>query len=62
MIPTIASITNANASPPQNGSVTHHQDQSMIPINFSIINATPRSPRTPSPELLELDLLILNLC
>ena len=55
----IASITNANASPPQNGSVTHHQDQSMIPINFSTINATPRSPITPSFEPLdEFDLLI----
>ena len=53
-------MKSTNANPPQKGSVTHHQDQFMKPVNFSTTNATPRSPKTPIPELLdELDLLIV---
>ena len=56
----MVSMKSANANPPQKGSVTHHHDQFINPVNFSTTNATPRSPKTPIPELLdELDLLIV---
>ena len=49
----------ASANPPQNGSVTHHHDQSITPVSLSTTNATPNSPTTPIPLLLdELPLLI----
>ena len=48
-------IINTNAKPPQNGSVTHHQDQVITLHNFSITKATPRSPNTLIPELEELE-------
>jgi hypothetical protein len=48
-------IINTNAKPPQNGRVTHHQDQVITLHNFSITKATPRSPNTPIPELEEFE-------
>lgn len=45
--------------PPQNGAVTHHQDQLMTPQSFSVTNTTPSNPNTPMPPpLLELLLLM----
>src|ERR1700678_2047743 len=42
-------ITPTSAKPPQNGNVTHHQDQSITPQSFSVTNTTPRRPMTPIP-------------
>ena len=50
---------NTIATGPQNGSNTHHHDQSITPVNFSTMNTTPNSPVTPIPELLAVELLML---
>lgn len=42
-------------NPPQNGAVTHHQDQAMTPHSFRTTKATPSKPRTPMPLELEED-------
>lgn len=58
-------MTNSTITiPPQNGSVTHHQDQSITPISFSTTNTIPNAPKVPIPELLdelELELLMISL-
>ena len=44
-------INTAIAINPQNGEVTHHQDQSITLHNFKVINTTPSSDKTDMPEL-----------
>lgn len=56
---TTVSIPKIKAKPPQKGSVTHHQDQLIKPVNLRTTKATPKRPTTPIPELEELlELLI----
>lgn len=49
MRPAIANTNIKRERPPQNGAVTHHQDQLIIPPNFRPINKTPNKPKIPIP-------------
>ena len=54
-------ITKVNPMNPQNGDVTHHQDQLINPVSFSVTNTTPRAPMTPIPPREELELLDIKI-
>ncbi len=45
--------------PHQNGSVTHHHDQVITPVNLRATNVTPKSPKIPIPPELLLDSLTI---
>ena len=49
----------SKANPPQNGMVTYHQDQLITPTSFSTTKTIPNTDKTPIPELLELELLLI---
>lgn len=36
--------------PPHKGNVTHHQDHSITPTNFNIMNTIPTTEKTPIPD------------
>lgn len=55
-MPIIVKTTASIKRPPQNGSVTNHQDQLITPVNFRMTKTTPINPNTPTPpDELELD-------
>jgi len=55
----IRTINMAIAKPPQSGAVTHHQDQSIYPVNFRVMKIKNMNPKNPiPPEDLFSDILI----
>lgn len=44
-------MISTNAIPPQNGTVTHHHDQSITWHNLRTIKAVPNKPKKPTPLL-----------